>query len=129
MAVGDEAIEHLLELVARYDGLEHEPRAELIAQMRALGGIQRSHALAASDDPGRRRAGARVMELLAHPSHLPVLEPLVRDPDAAVARAARRALHHQLRTPQWHAMVDAMLGGPDPGLRSCAQEWLAEEAL
>jgi len=120
----------LTELIARYDSLDpDEQRAELIAEMRGLGGVEAARALVADENPEARRVGARVMELLADPGHTPLLARLVHDPEPQVAGAARRALHHQLRTPEWHGIVASMLEGSDPELRVCAAEWLAEGRL
>ena len=46
------------------------------------------------------------MSLLPEPEHLPALEPLLADPEPAVAEAARKALRHQWHTPEWHALVE-----------------------
>ena len=108
-------------LVAAYDDPVETGGDALLAAMRALDGPAQARRLAGSADAGERRVAARLMSLLPEPEHLPGLERLVADPEPAVAEAARKALRHQWRTPEWRAAVDRLAGSDDPELRAAAE--------
>ena len=93
----------------------------LLDAMRDLGGRAEARRLASSEDARERRVAARLMSLLPEPGHLPALEPLLDDPDPEVAGAARKALRHQWRTPEWRAVVERLAGSSDPSLRETAE--------
>ena len=115
------AIEKLLR---EYDRPTERSRVPLLDALEEHGGIGEAHRLAGSADARERRTGARLMLLLPDESHLHHLERLVRDPDAAVAATARRALAEQVRTAAWHAAVEALADDADPKLRAEAARWL-----
>jgi hypothetical protein len=100
---GDPAV--LPDLVAAYDEPVETGGEALLEAMAALDGGLQARRLAGSPDAEERRVAARLMSLLPEPEHLPALEPLLDDPDPDVAAAARKALRHQWRTPEWHALV------------------------
>jgi HEAT repeat protein len=116
---GDPAV--LPALVEAFDDPVETGGDALLDAMRALAGGAAARRLASSDDAGDRRVAARLMSLLPEPEHLAALEPLLVDPDPAVAGAARKALRHQWRTPEWHAAVERLAGSEDPSLREAAE--------
>jgi hypothetical protein len=115
---GDPAV--LPELLSVYEEPVETGRSALLKAMSALGGAAEGRRLATSSDASERRVAARLMSLLPEKENLPALEPLLVDPDAEVAAAARKALRHQWRTPEWHATVDRLARSDDPELRATA---------
>jgi len=120
---GDPAV--LPDLLAAYDEPIETGGEALLAAMDELGGGAEGRRLATSPDPAQRRVAARLMSLLPDKEHLPALLPLLTDPDPAVADAARRALRHQWRTPEWHVAVERLAASPDPELREVGESLLA----
>ena len=108
-------------LVEAYDDPVETGGEALLSAMEALGGGAEARRLASCDDADSRRVAARLMSLLPEPEHLAALEPLLADPDPAVAVAARKSLRHQWRTPAWHAAVERLAGSDDPALREIAE--------
>jgi hypothetical protein len=115
---GDPAV--LPELLAVYEEPVETGRSALLQAMSALGGAPEGRRLATSPDPETRRVAARLMSLLPEKENLAALEPLLTDADPAVAGAARKALRHQWRTPEWRATVERLTRSDDPGLRETA---------
>ncbi|MGH3768748.1 MAG: hypothetical protein ACRDS0_15210 [Pseudonocardiaceae bacterium] len=124
VAAGDRSA--LRELVAAYDSPVEGRRGLLLAAMQELGGVDEATRLASSSDAVDRRLAARLMHLLPDERHLPVLEPLVADPDVVVAAAARRAMRGQRRTKEWHAAAERLMNAKDPALGEAAADWLWE---
>jgi hypothetical protein len=123
---GDERT-RLRELVATYDEHPELHRRPLIDEMDSLGGVAHASELARSDDAHDRFVAARLMHLLPDGAHVEPLAALVRDPDADVAAAARRALHGQYRSAAWRGLVERLASDDaDPELAAEAAGWLAE---
>jgi hypothetical protein len=116
---GDPAV--LPDLLAAYEEPVETGRSALLKAMSALGGAAEGRRLASSPHPGERRVAARLMSLLPEPENLAALEPLLTDADLEVAAAARKALRHQWRTPDWHATVERLTASGDPDLRATAE--------
>ena len=116
---GDPAV--IPDLLAAYEQPVEEGGDALLEAIDALGGAAEGRRLATSPDPEARRVAARLMSLLPEPENLPALEPLLTDGDPEVAAAARKALRHQWRTPEWHATVDRLARSDDPELRETAE--------
>jgi hypothetical protein len=117
----------LLELVERYDRHPEQRRTPLIDELQALGAVEAAAGLARSDDATERHAAARIMHLLPDEAHVAPLGALVHDADPRVAAAARRALHGQVRSPEWRALVGRLSEDRgDPALAGAAAGWLAE---
>jgi hypothetical protein len=116
---GDPAV--LPELLAVYEEPVETGRSALLKAMSALDGAAEGRRLAASADAEERRVAARLMSLLPEKENLAPLEPLLLDPDPQVAAAARKALRHQWRTPEWHAAVDRLARSDDPELRETGE--------
>jgi hypothetical protein len=108
------------DLVRAYDRPGEASRVPLLDALDTLGAAERAQELATSADAEERRLAARLMDLLPGEDNVGALEALVVDEDAGVARLARRALAHQLRTPEWHALVERLRTSPDPELRAWA---------
>jgi HEAT repeats len=127
MGTSPDTLRRLAELVARHDDHPELNRREMLDEMDDLGGIPAAGELARSDDVDDRRVAARLMHLLPDPAHVEPLGALVHDPDPTVAAAARRALHGQLRSSSWQALVRRLADdSSDPGLAATASAWLAE---
>jgi HEAT repeat protein len=108
-------------LVAAFDDRIETGGEALLDAMVALDGAAEGRRLAGSADAEERRVAARLMSLIPEPDSLAALEPLLSDPDPAVAATARKALRHQWRTPAWRAAVDRLAGSEDPELRGTAE--------
>lgn len=121
------AAERLRELVATYDDHPELHRKPLLDEMDSLGGVRAAGELARSADAEDRFAAARLMHLLPDEAHVGPLGTLVRDADARVAAAARRALHGQYRSASWRALVERLAADDaDPELAAAAAGWLAD---
>jgi hypothetical protein len=119
--------ERLADLVAAHDGGAAETDlSAVLTELDESGGAQAAGQLAGSTDPADRRLAARLMQLLPDASHVAVLDGLVTDRDPRVAKAARRSLRTQRRTPEWRATVERLAASGDPELRRAAQGWLEE---
>lgn len=117
----------LRELVAVYDRPVEGSRLAVLDAMREHGGEEAALSLAGSADAAERRLAARLMHLLRDPRSAAALEPLVEDPDAEIARAARDAFGAQLRTDEWEAIAQRLTRARDPELAVRARAWLAGE--
>jgi HEAT repeat protein len=93
-------------LVDAYDDRVESGGDAVLDAIRALGGAAEGRRLASSGDAGERRVAARLLSLIPEPENLAALEPLLSDADPEVAAAARKALRHQWRTPEWHALAE-----------------------
>ena len=93
-------------LVDAYDDRVETGGEAVLDAIDALGGAGAGRRLASSASADDRRVAARLMSLIPEPENLAALEPLLTDPDPEVAAAARKALRHQWRTPEWHAAVE-----------------------
>jgi hypothetical protein len=121
------AHDRLRELVATYDDHPELHRKPLLDEMDSLGGVRAAGELARSAEVQDRFVAARLMHLLPDAAHVEPLGTLVRDSDARVAAAARRALHGQYRSPAWRALVERLAAdGADPVLAAAAAGWLGE---
>ena len=116
----------LIELVDAYEHSFDEGQSPLVREMAAGGGVEAAPRLARSDDAATRLAAARLMHLLPDERHVAALEPLIGDPDPAVAGLAWRALRNQRRTPEWRAAVERIAADGPEERRGTAREWLAE---
>jgi hypothetical protein len=128
--VSTQALERLAVLVAEYDEHTERRRSPLLDEMDDLGGIPAAGELAGSDRREDRYVAARLMHLLPDESHVAPLGTLVHDADPEVAALARRALHGQVRSPAWHALVRRLAEDEesDAELAAAAARWLAEGA-
>lgn len=117
----------LRELVAVYDRPVEGSRLAVLDAIREHGGEEAALSLAGSADASERRLAARLMHLLRDPRSAAALEPLVEDPDAEIARAARDAFGAQLRTDEWEAIAQRLTRARDPELAVRARAWLAGE--
>ena len=95
-------------LVAAYDDRVETGGDAVLDAIDALGGAGAGRRMASSAAADDRRVAARLMSLIPEPENLAALEPLLTDPDPDVAAAARKALRHQWRTPEWHAAVERL---------------------
>jgi hypothetical protein len=118
--------EHLAGLLERFDTDDDVERTPLLAEMAAAGGVATAGELARSPEAEDRWVAARVMELLPDEAHVEPLGALVRDPHREVAAAARRALRGQVRSAEWHALVEQLARDDDPALADEAAQWLTE---
>ena len=116
----------LVELVETYEHSFDEGQSPLVREMAARGGVEAAPRLARSDDAAVRLAAARLMHLLPDERHVAALEPLIADPDPAVAGLAWRALRNQRRTPEWRAAVERIAADGPEERREAAREWLEE---
>jgi hypothetical protein len=127
MAVSEQTLQRLRELVRVHDDRPELHRRPMLDEMDDLGGIPAAAELARSSDATDRFVAARLMHLLPDAAHVEPLATLVHDPDARVAAAARRALHGQRRSASWRAVVERLAGdSSDPQLAAAASGWLAE---
>jgi hypothetical protein len=117
----------LRELVAVYERPVEGSRLAVLDAMREHGGEEAALSLVKSGDAGERWLAARLMHLLRDPRYAAALEPLVEDPDAETARAARNAFGAQLRTDEWEAIAQRLTRARDPELTVRARAWLAGE--
>jgi hypothetical protein len=118
--------QRIVALVARYDGHPEERRTPILDELDDLGAVGAAGELARSDDAQERYAAARIMHLLPDEAHIEPLAQLVHDADERVAAGARRALHGQVRTPAWRALVEHLAAGEDAELAGAATRWLSE---
>jgi hypothetical protein len=117
-----DATARLGELMERYDGRAETNTLALVQEMERLGGLERAAGLASSPDPRTRRLAARLMHVLSDDRHVEPLGQLVADDDPEVAATAHAALHVQVRTPRWRALVERLAAEGDPQ----AAAWLEE---
>src|SRR3954454_6622445 len=120
------ADEDLIALVEALDAADDRQRGRLGRELDDNGAREAAPRMATADEPGTRRAAARIMHLLPDEAYLPALLPLVDDPEPPVADAAWRALRGQLRTAEWRAAVERIAEDGPSERRDDARRWLSE---
>ena len=110
--------EALAPILAAFETNLEVPRGCLLDALDVLADNGAVEANWASDDPTRKRAALRTMQLASDPKYVPALVAATLDP--AWEEVALAALLGQLRDPAWEQAMLGLLTAPSPTVRVAA---------